>query len=476
MMPVMGAAAGCVSSCPCSSSSSVAAAAAASPMLTISKLPLCSTFLPLQAQQQPSCCGYEWRWRKRRRRRRRDWGAGGVCVRAAEPNVVESQTVVPSSAKDAINLGLSLFSKGRVRDALAQFDSALEMRPNAEEAQAALYNKACCHARREEGVEASKALRLALKQYDLKFSTILNDPDMASFRAMTEFKQLQDEARKGGEEVGESFRRDLKLISEVQAPFRGVRKFFYVSFAAAAGISTLFTLPRFVSAIQGGEGAPGLLETSQNLAINISGAAILVALYIWDSRKEEEQIARITRDETLSRLPLRLATNRVVELVQLRETTRPVIVAGSKEVVAKALRQADKYREELLKRGVLLVPLVWTGTNEAPFKKKGFGGSQKPATTPIPIGDEFETRAQEVASKGVVQSERRFKAEPVSPLEWQSWVQEQQASEKVTPGEDVYIVLRLDGRVRKSGRGTPDWQELINELPPLDTFISKLEK
>jgi hypothetical protein len=79
------------------------------------------------------------------------------------------------------------------------------------------------------------------------------------------------QARKGGEEVGESFRRDLKLISEVQAPFRGVRKFFYVSFAAAAGISTLFTLPRIVSAIQGGEGAPGLLETSQNLAINISG-------------------------------------------------------------------------------------------------------------------------------------------------------------------------------------------------------------
>jgi hypothetical protein len=63
-----------------------------------------------------------------------------------------------------------------------------------------------------------------------------------------------------------------------------------------------------------------------------------------------------------------------------------VIVAGSKEVVAKALRQADKYREELLKRGVLLVPLVWTGTNEAPLKKKGFGGLQKPATTPIPIG------------------------------------------------------------------------------------------
>lgn len=35
-------------------------------------------------------------------------------------------------------------------------------------------------------------------------------------------------------------------------------------------------------------------------------------------------MVQITRDETLSRLPLRLSTNRVVELVQLRDTVRPV--------------------------------------------------------------------------------------------------------------------------------------------------------
>ena len=63
----------------------------------------------------------------------------------------------------------------------------------------------------------------------------------------------------------------MKLISEVQDPFRGVRKFFYVALTAAAGISTLFTIPRFILAIQGGEGAPGLLEVVQNLAINIGG-------------------------------------------------------------------------------------------------------------------------------------------------------------------------------------------------------------
>lgn len=32
------------------------------------------------------------------------------------------------------------------------------------------------------------------------------------------------------------------------------------------------------------------------------------------------------------------------------------------------------------------------------------------------------------------------------------WIRDQQKSEGITPGEDVYIILRLDGRVRKSGR------------------------
>lgn len=36
-----------------------------------------------------------------------------------------------------------------------------------------------------------------------------------------------------------------------------------------------------------------------------------------------------------------------------------------------------------------------------------------------------------------------------------SWIRGQQESEGVTPGEDVYIILRLDGRVRRSGRVIP---------------------
>lgn len=395
---------------------------------------------------------------------------------ATQQTGTEADVATPKTAADMVNLGISLFHKGRVRDALAQFDAALAMKLEPEEAQAALYNKACCHAYREEGEKASEALRKALRDYDLKSSVILNDPDMASFRAMPEFKQLQEEARKGGQDVGQGFRRDLKLIGEVQAPFRGVRKFFSVTLASAAGISTIINGPRLFRAIQGGENAPDLWETAQNLGINITGIVVFVGLFIWDTRKEEEQIARISRDETLSRLPLQIANSRIVELVQLRETTRPVILAGKKETVTRAIQRAEKYRSDLIKRGVLLVPLIWSSTKEEITKKRGFGTSGKAVPLSTPAEEDFDSRTKSIASKTIAQAEKRLKADVVSPAQWESWVMEQQEAEGVKPGEDVYIVLRLDGRVRKSGVGMPDWQELTKEIPPLDALVSKLER
>ncbi|KAL5795578.1 hypothetical protein ACOSQ2_000398 [Xanthoceras sorbifolium] len=380
------------------------------------------------------------------------------------------------TAESCVNLGLSLFSKGRVKDALVQFETALGLNPNPIEAQAALYNKACCHAYRGEGKKAADCLRTCLRDYNLKFGTILNDPDLASFRALPEFKELQEEARLGGEDIGYGFRRDLKLISEVQAPFRGVRKFFYVAFSAAAGISLFFTIPRLFRAIGGGDDAPDLLETAQNVGINIGGIVVLVALFFWDNKQEEEQLAQISRDETLSRLPLRLSTNRIVELVQLRDTVRPVILAGTKETVSLAMQKAERFRTELLRRGVLLVPVAWDERRAPQTEKKGFGQPRKAAAALPSIGEDFETRAQSITAKSKLKAEIRFKAEVVSPEEWERWIKDQQKSEGVTPGEDVYIILRLDGRVRRSGKGMPDWQQILQELPPMEALLSKLER
>lgn len=363
-----------------------------------------------------------------------------------------------------------------MKEALLQFDKALTLNPNRLEAQAAFYNKACCHAYRGEGRKAADCLRTALREYDLKFGTILNDPDLASFRALPEFKELQEEARLGGEDIGYSFRRDLKLISEVQAPFRGVRRFFYVAFAAAAGISFLFNMPILIRAVQGGEGAPDIWETTQNAAINIGGIIVLVALLLWDNKKEEEQLAQISRNENLSRLPLRLSTNRIVELVQLRDSVRPVILAGKKETVTLALQKADRFRTDLLRRGVLLVPVMWVEGRETMGEKKGFGGNAKAAASLPSIGEDFDQRAQTIIAKSKLKAEIRFRAEVISPLEWERWIKDQQKSEGVTPGEDVYIILRLDGRVRRSGKGMPDWEQIVKELPEMDALLSKLER
>ncbi|CAM0881201.1 unnamed protein product [Alopecurus aequalis] len=367
------------------------------------------------------------------------------------PPSPEKEAEAVPTAESCVNLGLELFSKGRVKDALENFDNALELDPNPIEAQAALYNKACCHAYREESKKAADCLRTALRDYNLKFGTILNDPDMAPFRASPEFKELQEEALRGGEDIGSGFRRDLKLISEVQAPFRGVRRFFYVAFIAAAGISTFFTIPRLILAVQGGDGAPDFLETAGNAAVNIGGIIVLVALFFWENRKEEQQITNISRNETLSRLPVRLSTNRITELVQLRDITRPVILAGSKSSVTQAMQRAERYRTELLKRGVLLIPVIFGASQKAQIKPKGFGTTRSAASAPS-IGGDFEKRTESIAAKSRLRAEVRFKADIVSPEQWESWIRDQQESEGVTPGEDVYIILRLDGRVRRSGR------------------------
>ncbi|KAG6435154.1 hypothetical protein SASPL_100022 [Salvia splendens] len=424
----------------------------------------------------------------------------GQLVNCSPSPSSTSPEISAATAESCVNLGLSLFAKGRVKDALEQFDTALTLDPNPVEAQAALYNKACCHAYREEAKKAAECLRTALREYDLKFGTILNDPDLASFRAMPEFKELQEDvgfsimatfyfayvsifqdipiyfncqcspckilhhfslqrhqqARLGGEDIGYGFRRDLKLISEVQAPFRGIRRFFYVAFTAAAGISLFLTIPRLFAAIK--------------------GIIVFVALFLWDNKKEEEQFAQITRNETLSRLPLRLSTNRIVELVQLRDTARPVILAGKKETVDSAMRKAERFRTNLLRRGVILIPVVWGERREPLAEKKGFGLSPKAAASLPSIGEDFDKRTQSVVANSKIKAEIRFRAEVVSAAEWERWIRDQQEAEGITPGEDVYIILRLDGRVRKSGLGMPDWQEIVKEVPPMEDLLSKLER
>lgn len=61
-------------------------------------------------------------------------------------------------------------------------------------------------------------------------------------------------------------------------------------------------------------------------------------------------------------------------------------MAGNKETVTLALRKAERFRTELLRRGVLLVPVIWGQGTEPQLEKKGFGLSPKAAASLPSIG------------------------------------------------------------------------------------------
>lgn len=53
------------------------------------------------------------------------------------------------------------------------------------------------------------------------------------------------------------------------------------------------------------------------------------------------------------------------------------------------MQKAERFRTELLKRGVLLVPVFWGEGKTAPFEKKGFGATSKAAAALPSIGVRF---------------------------------------------------------------------------------------
>lgn len=63
-------------------------------------------------------------------------------------------------------------------------------------------------------------------------------------------------------------------------------------------------------------------------------------------------------------------------------------MAGSKETVTRAIQKAERFRTELVNRGVLLVPVIWDEyIKKAPTeRKRGFGLTAKTATSLPSIG------------------------------------------------------------------------------------------
>ena len=274
------------------------------------------------------------------------------------------------------------------------------------------------------------------------------------------------------------------LRSEAKSPFRFTRLFFLSGLGIGSAIGLVFLTSRLVLAIQGGDGAPPLTDSITNFSINV---AVLVAVFVFISKdlKDKEKAIKVTeREELLSRLQINLGKGRVLPLLRFRGQIRPVIIAGSNAFVDKTLKEADKYLLGLQERGVSLVPIVLSTSRDVvvvdPNEKiralkrelqkrdttKGFGKDDPKAEV-----EPKEEKAPEASgdTSPISPADKKWKLAAYDEPEWQEWIEAQLANLKDLKADqrNCYVQIQLDGTVRSSGIGSPNFRKLIDDIPAL---------
>lgn len=232
----------------------------------------------------------------------------------------------------------------------------------------------------------------------------------------------------------------VRLRSEAEAPWRGLRLAFFGGSVLSAGIGLLVSIPQLIGALNGAPGALALNDVAVNLGVDGGAVALFAWLFSQDWKARDRQMARLGREEGLSLCFVQLANGKKLQLGALRGSARVVVCAGTPSQVKDALDAAEEYKVELSRRGVLVVPL--------------------------PIYEETEDGAQGVLAPPT-KEDLRWRATPIQLEAWKAWFSQQLAlTSKAKSDRGLYVSLRKDGRVRGSGMGRPPWAQLAVQLPP----------
>lgn len=378
-----------------------------------------------------------------------------------------------------------MFQSGDVERAIELFELATRLSPNNAEAMAAYYNLGCAYTKNKQFDRAVEAVMKAVNDYDMKLLVALKDPDLKSLRERREWLDKVP-AMKG------ALSRDTKvqLRSEAKAPFRFSRLLLVGSLTAGAGLGLLIILLRLVKALQGGADAPNLAETLENLGINTAALAVLGTILFYDLKGKEKDLKVVLREEDLARLQVEVSRQRVVPLVKLRGFCRPIVIAGSKTYVDRCVKSARPYEPELRQRGITLVPVVFSFEDSAKSKLKeireelqrskpaGFGSLDAPPAPSTLNLNEDEERSkpalEQLANNPTAEivmkeSQRRLMYPAYDLQEWKEWLDLQKELAKLSKvQQNCYVQVQLDGRVRSSGLGQPNWIKMIEDIPALD--------
>ncbi|KAI3983194.1 hypothetical protein MKX01_039685 [Papaver californicum] len=214
-----------------------------------------------------------------------------------------------------------------------------------------------------------------------------------------------------------------KIRSEVLSPFRSVRMFFYLAFIASASLGGLIATTQLIGTLSR---SGNIEEILKGLGIDIGAVVIFGFLYSRDNKSRNAQLARLSREESLANLKLRVDEKRVIPISSLRGFARI------------SFNRSKPFTEGLVQRGFLVVPFPTDGS-----------------LPQFDFDDEVDLKTRK----------RLWQLVPLLTSEWSSWLDEQKKMANVSPDSPVYISLRMDGRVRGSGVGYPPWNAFVAQLP-----------
>lgn len=227
--------------------------------------------------------------------------------------------------------------------------------------------------------------------------------------------------------------------------------FFYLAFIASGAIGGLISITRLIPALANSSRSVELPEILKGLGIDIGAVLFFAFLYTREDSAKNAQLAKLSREESLSKLKLRLNENKIISVGDLRGIARLVILAAPASFIAESFRLSKPFTDALLDRGVLVVPF------------------STDASTPA---FEFEESDEEM----MIDNKKRnlWQLRPVYTSEWANWIDGQKKLANVSLDAPVYLSLRMDGRVRGSGVGYPPWNAFVAQLPPAKGLWSGL--
>ena len=261
--------------------------------------------------------------------------------------------------------------------------------------------------------------------------------------------------------------RTTQLREEATAPFRTARVFLFSALAASAGLGLGTACIRSLASFLNAPNAAPLLDNLSDVGVDL--IALVVCLYLRqrDVDARNKALERLEREETLGALPVTIGMEkkRQRKLKDLRSFARPVIIAStSSEDLALAVEEAAGNVKQLVERGVVLVPVLLVSS---------------PSSAYAELADEWRDRVRKHASDDAendMAMASRVLAIPSQIFAWREWFTTQMAQAQTsssgsntvdasTDKKCVYISLRLDGRVRASGKNRPSLVGLSMSLP-----------